>query len=190
MNIKLLFLTSCFIILTAFAFKRSKTYVISTDSTVNWACNGVGHGHHGSIQVKSGFVILEKNKLTQGEVIIDMRSLSNLDIDDSLTASKFVGHLLSKDFFVVNSYPTSKLVITDATDMSNVKGEMTIKDVTEEITFSLCTTEVEGGLELSTTLNIDRTKFGNTYNSVNFFEDLGDYLINDEFTLEVKLMAK
>ena len=133
---------------------------------------------------------MENDVVTAGEIVIDMTSLLILDIEDSVDNGKLYGHLTTGDFFSVAEYPTAKLVITDAADMSNVKANMTIKDVTEEITFSLSTVEVEGGLELTTTLNIDRTKFGITYSSGNFFEDLGDHLIDDEFALEIKLMAK
>jgi polyisoprenoid-binding protein YceI len=169
----------------------SKDYTVSTEeSSVLWSAEGVGHGHNGSINIASGSVSMENDVLTAGEIVIDMPSLLVLDIEDSVKNAGLYGHLTTGDFFNVAVFPKAKLVITDAADMSNVKGNMTIKEVTEEITFSLSTAEVEGGLELSTTLNIDRTKFGVTYNSGNFFEDLGDHLINDEFTLEIKLMAK
>ena len=169
----------------------SKDYTISADeSSVLWTAEGAAHGHNGSISVKSGSVSMENDLLTAGEIVIDMPSLLVLDIEDSVENGKLYGHLTTEDFFNVAEYPTAKLVITDAADMNNVKGNMTIKDVTEEITFSLSTAEAKGGLELTTTLNIDRTKFGVIYNSGNFFENLGDYLINDEFTLDIRLMAK
>lgn len=170
---------------------ESKTYAISAEeSTVLWAGDGVGHGHNGSIGVESGSVTLENDNVTAGEVVIDMTSMIVLDIADTAENAKLLGHLTTGDFFNVAEFPTAKLVITDGSDMSNVKGDLTLKDVTEEITFSLSTAEVEGGLELTSNLKIDRTKFGITYSSGNFFEDLGDYLIEDEFSLEVKLMAK
>ena len=74
--------------------------------------------------------------------------------------------------------------------MSNVKANLTIKEVTEEITLALSTAEENGVVTLTSTLNIDRTKFGVTFNSGNFFENLGDHLINDEFTLNVTLASK
>ncbi|NQX84218.1 MAG: YceI family protein, partial [Mycoplasmataceae bacterium] len=39
-------------------------------------------------------------------------------------------------------------------------------------------------------LSIDRTKYGITYSSGNFFEDLGDYMIDDNFDLDITLITK
>ena len=74
--------------------------------------------------------------------------------------------------------------------MNNIKANLTIKDVTEEITFALSSAEENGIITLTSSLKVDRTKFGVTYNSGNFFEDLGDYLVEDEFTLNVTLVSK
>lgn len=170
---------------------ESKDYIISTDeSIVNWSGEGVGHGHNGTIGVESGSLTMMNDNIEAGEITINMASMIVADIEDTTENAKLLGHLTTEDFFNVAEFPTAKLVVTDGSDMSNVKGNMTIKDVTEEVTFSLSTAEVEGGLELSTTLSVDRTKYGITYSSGNFFEDLGDYLIEDNFDLDIKLMAK
>lgn len=170
---------------------ESKDYIISTDeSIVNWSGEGVGHGHNGTIGVQSGSLTMKEDKIEAGEITINMASMIVADIEDTTENAKLLGHLTTEDFFNVAEFPTAKLEITDGSDMSNVKGNMTIKDVTEEVTFSLSTAEVEGGLELSTTLSVDRTKYGITYSSGNFFEDLGDYMIEDNFDLDIKLMAK
>ena len=73
MKIKIFVLTSLFIIFTAFAIKRSKTYKISTNSEVLWSSNSGDYSHNGSIKVSSGFVVIEKEKLAAGQVIIDMK---------------------------------------------------------------------------------------------------------------------
>ena len=39
-------------------------------------------------------------------------------------------------------------------------------------------------------LDIDRTLYNIQYNSGKFFEDLGDKLINDDFTVEFKVQTK
>ena len=47
---------------------------------------------------------------------------------------------------------------------------------------------IVNGKNYSSTLVFDRTKFEITYRSGNFFENLGDRLINDYVELEVSLV--
>jgi len=74
--------------------------------------------------------------------------------------------------------------------MNNVKGDLTIKDKTNEITFALSTADENGKLTLTTKLSVDRTKYGIIYSSGNFFEDLGDHLIDDNFDFDITIVTK
>ena len=47
-----------------------------------------------------------------------------------------------------------------------------------------------GKLTATASFAIDRTLWGVTYNSGNFFKNLGDYLINDAIQFDVKLVAE
>ena len=49
-------------------------------------------------------------------------------------------------------------------------------------------TLIPSGNNYSSNLTFDRTKFEITYRSGNFFENLGDRLINDDVELEVSLV--
>lgn len=171
---------------------ESKEYIVNTlESTVEWQGEGVGHGHKGNLSVNAGKFKIENDKVVEGTVEIDMTSLTVTDIPvEEEENAKLVGHLTTEDFFNVAAFPTALMVITDGSDMNNIKANLTIKDVTEEITFALSSAEENGLVTLTSTLKIDRTKFGVTYNSGNFFEDLGDYLIDDVFTLNVSLTSK
>ena len=171
---------------------ESKDYVVNTlESTIEWQGEGVGHGHKGNLSINNGKFIIENDAISEGTIEIDMISLTVTDIPvEEEENAKLVGHLTSEDFFNVAAFPTAVLTITDGTDMNNVKANLTIKDVTEEITFALSSAEENGLVTLTSSLKIDRTKFGVTYNSGNFFEDLGDYLIDDEFTLNISLTSK
>jgi len=170
----------------------AKDYTVSTiNSIVEWSGEGVGHGHKGDLTIKSGTFTVENSNVIKGEIKIDMTSLTVTDIPaEEEDNAKLVGHLTTEDFFNVAQFPLATLTIVDGSDMTNVKAKMTIKDVTEDITFTLNSAEENGIVTLTSTLKIDRTKFGVTYNSGNFFEDLGDYLIDDEFTLNITLVTK
>jgi len=171
---------------------ESKEYVVNAaESTVEWQGEGVGHGHKGNLSIIEGKFTIENDAVVQGSIEIDMTSLTVTDIPvEEEENAKLVGHLTTEDFFNVEAFPTAVLTITDGADMNNIKANLTIKDVTEEVTFALSSAEENGVITLASSIKIDRTKFGVTYNSGNFFEDLGDYLIDDEFTLNVSLTSK
>ncbi len=171
---------------------ESKDYVVNTlESTIEWQGEGIGHGHKGNLSINEGTFNVENDAVLEGTIEIDMTSLTVTDIPaEEEDNAKLVGHLTTEDFFNVAAFPTAVLTITDGSDMNNIKANLTIKDVTEEITFALSSAEENGIITLTSSLKVDRTKFGVTYNSGNFFEDLGDYLVEDEFTLNVTLVSK
>ena len=96
-------------------------------------------------------------------------------------------HLKADDFFGVEKHPTAKLdfkLISDNGDGTyNVTADLTIKGITKPITFVIA---VKGNTAVAK-LNVDRTKYDIKYKSKNFFENLGDNVINDEFELTVNL---
>jgi polyisoprenoid-binding protein YceI len=170
----------------------AKNYVLNTlESTIEWQGEGVGHGHKGNLSINKGKFIIENDAVTQGTLEIDMTSLTVSSIPaEEEENGKLVGHLTTGDFFNVAEFPTATLTITDGTDMNNIKANLTIKEVTDEVTFALSSAEENGVITLTSSLKVDRTKFGVIYSSGNFFEDLGDHLIDDEFTLNVTLVSK
>lgn len=170
----------------------AKNYVLNTlESTIEWQGEGVGHGHKGNLSINKGKFIIENDAVTQGTLEIDMTSLTVSSIPTEAEENgKLVDHLTTGDFFNVAKFPTATLTITDGTDMNNIKANLTIKEVTDEVTFALSSAEENGVITLTSSLKVDRTKFGVIYSSGNFFEDLGDHLIDDEFTLNVTLVSK
>ena len=65
----------------------------------------------------------------------------------------------------------------------SVTGDLTIKNITNEITFELAVAENTA----STTFQVDRTKYGIKYGSASFFDGLKDKAIYNEFDLTVSL---
>ena len=56
-------------------------------------------GHDGGIQFKDGYFIKTGAKITGGEFVIDMNSISNYDIDKQEGKDSLVDHLKDPDFF-------------------------------------------------------------------------------------------
>lgn len=156
---------------------------------LEWIGEKVTGEHKGTVELKSGWLAWNDNKLTGGEFLIDMTSIQ--DEDDN---QKLESHLKSDDFFGVEKYPTAKLVVTESSPFekgtATVKGHLTIKENTHPVEFKAAVQEKDGGLWFYSNITVDRTKYDIRYGSGSFFENLGDRTIYDEFRLKVALMAK
>lgn len=101
--------------------------------------------------------------------------------------SKLEGHLKSDDFFGVEKFPTATLIFTDVKvkgkNSYNITGDLTIKGKTNPVTFEISIY----GSKATTSLKIDRTKYGVKYGSTSFFDGLKDKAIYDEFDLVADL---
>ena len=154
-----------------------------------WLGEKVTGQHIGTINLQSGWLNLQDNKIVSGEFNIDMASLK-----DSENSQRLEGHLKSEDFFGVEKFPTSKLVITGSTTFEKgsgvVTGSLTIKGVTNPIEFKAAMQKTDEGIWFYTNITIDRTKYNLRYGSGSFFDNLGDKTIYDEFKLKVNLLVK
>lgn len=155
-------------------------------STINWLGSKVTGSHEGTVNLQSGFLKFDNNDLVGGEFVIDMTSIVCTDLSGKGKAS-IEGHLKSDDFFSVDDFPSASLKISDVKKQSLgdyvVTANITIKGITQAITFK---TVVEDKTAKAT-LIIDRTEFGIIYKSGNFFEELADKAIYDEFEMTVNL---
>lgn len=161
---------------------KNKKEIKADKSKVVWKGYKVTGSHEGTIAIKSGFLNFDADKLTGGEFVIDMTTINTTDMQGEYKG-KLDGHLKSGDFFDVAAYPTAKLVFVNvkATGKNayTVTGDLTIKGKTNPVTFTMSIY----GNKATTSLKIDRTKFGIEYKSTNFFENLKDKAIYDEFDL-------
>jgi len=169
--------------------KIQKFKVVSTLSNIDWVGKKVTGAHNGTIAVKEGEVVINDGKLTGGRFVIDTTSIKILDITDPATNAQFFGHLASDDFFSSDKFPEAVLEITTVSG-SHVEANLTIKGVTRPIGFDVSVTVVDDQLTAAGKLVVDRTKYGMKFRSGNFFKDLGDTLIYNDFELNVVVAAK
>lgn len=156
-------------------------------TTVAWEGGKlVGGTHNGHIALENGTLMLRGDKIAGGEFTMDMTSMTNADLPEDL-AAKLMGHLMSDDFFAVETHPTSRLVIQRASpfqdNAATVNGQITIKGITHPVTFDV----QRVGKAYEATIVIDRSKFDVRYGSDSFFDNLGDNVILDAFTLNIHL---
>jgi polyisoprenoid-binding protein YceI len=154
-----------------------------------WLGEKVTGQHTGTINLQSGWLNLKDSKIVSGEFNIDMTTLKDSEANERLE-----GHLKSDDFFGVEKFPTSKLVITGSTSLEKgtgvVTGTLTIKGVTNPIEFKTTMQKNADGVWFFANIVIDRTKYNVRYGSGSFFDNLGDKTIYDEFKLKVNLLVK
>ncbi|MFH0951393.1 MAG: YceI family protein [bacterium] len=180
----------------------SANYVVNIDQTViSWAGEMilVGKKHTGEIKVKSGSLATTDGQITSGEVIMDMTTIADKDLEAAGKAqdkTKLEDHLKSADFFDVENYPEAKFVIisvapvVDGTvNQYNVTADLTIKDRTNSVNFPAIITVADNQLTANGELTIDRTLWDIRWGSDKFFDDLGDKVLNDEIKFTINLKA-
>ncbi|MBV2169185.1 MAG: YceI family protein [Bdellovibrio sp.] len=193
------FVLGTLVMVMATSVFAADVYKIDTKaSSVAWkGSKKMGSFHVGSIVMKEGSVTLDKKgQLSAGNFVIDMATIANEDLKDSPEyQKKLVGHLSSEDFFNVAKFPTAVFKVTSVTAKSKeealVKGELTMIGKTNAIEFPVKLSADKGVVTGEANVKVDRTKWGLKYGSGNFFKELaGDKIINDEFELTLKLVAK
>jgi len=185
------FLLTAFTVLAVNAEKNQKAD--ASASQIIWTGKKVTGQHTGTILLREGYITVDGNAITGGEFIIDMSSIKNTDLKDEKTRGMLEGHLKSDDFFGVEKFPLSNLVITGSElklGKMTVKGNLTIKGKTNPIEFTTVETKEGDAVVYTAVITVDRSEYDVRYGSGKFFSNLGDKVIYDEFTLDVKLVLQ
>lgn len=182
----------------AFAFTAPKTktvnYTIDTKSTTaTWLAKKVTGQHTGGVSISKGTIVSDGKNITGGTFEIDMTTINCTDLTDKEWNDKLIGHLKSDDFFSIEKNPTAKFELTKATLKSgndyDVTGKLTIKGITNEISFPAMIKMDAKTFVTVAKIMVNRTKFDIKYGSASFFEGIGDKAINDEFELNINVVA-
>ena len=180
-----LFLMSC---MSGFA----KDFPIDKSaSTLEWEAKKVTGQHTGTISFSEGSLNVEKKKIAGGKFTVDMTTIVNND--GSGLNERLVGHLKSEDFFSVEKFPQSTLVVTKVENTAgntyHFTADLTIKGITNPIEFDAEVSEASGVLTATGVMKVNRVKYDIKFRSASFFSDLGDKMIYDDFTLKFKLIT-
>jgi len=165
----------------------------TSESVVEWK-GGMLMGtnsHTGYIYISKGALMIQNGKLTGGTAEIDMNTIEdeNHGRDNGL-----VKHLKDPDFFDVRLFPVSKIEITKAEPGNGedikVTGNLTIKGITQAVTFPAEMEVKDGIVKANGKLIIDRTNWGIHYKSGKFFAILADQAMSDSIEFHIKVVAK
>ena len=172
-------------------------YTVSAEETVlEWkVTEKMGGGHNGRIDVNGGSLRVSGNELEAGKFDINMNAIRVDDVTDPQKNAKLVGHLKNDDFFATDRFPKAVFEITavekgHTPDSALVKGNLTIKDITKNISIPARLSVKPERVDAAAAFSIDRTEWDIRYKSAQFFADLGDNVINDAIEFKLALTAK
>ena len=169
--------------------KKQNFEIAIAQSNIDWTGRKVTGSHNGTISIKKGTLTTTDGKITGGTFIIDTTSIKILDLTDPATNAQFAGHLASDDFFASGQYPEAKFEITEVNN-NHIDGNLTVKGITHPVGFDANVSISGDTLTASGLIVIDRTKYGIKFRSGNFFLNLGDTLIYNDFDLNVNITAR
>lgn len=184
-------LIASILIFTSSVFAKDKnsflpaTKIDTATSTFSWkGTKKVGGNHFGPIKLKTANSKMKNGKIISGEFVMDMTTIDSKDLAHKPEKkNNLVKHLKSADFFDVTNHNTAKLIITELAN-GKAKGKLTIKGKTHPINISY----KQDHNSFTGKMTFDRTKYGITYKSKNFFKKLIDSkVINDEVTVDFKV---
>jgi polyisoprenoid-binding protein YceI len=179
---------------------KGKAYNVNTEkSQVFWTGKKVTGEHTGTLSIKGGQVNVENGIPVSASFDLDFTTIACTDITDEGTNAKFVGHLKSDDFFAAEKFPVGKFEAVSFTPIAGakdreanytIKGNLTIKGITNEIEFPAFISTKGDALVANGKATFDRSKFDIRFGSSSFFEGLGDKAIYDDVELTFVLSAK
>jgi polyisoprenoid-binding protein YceI len=182
------------------AAAEGASYKVDSNQTVQFIGTKPVGQHQGTFNIKEGEFFVKNDALvTGGKLVIDINSLQVTDADTS-GAYKLKGHLLSPDFFdaaangtatfeitSVEPYTpdsTNKIVLDGATN--TVKGNLTLKGVTKNVTFPAAITVTPATVTARANFNVNRTDWGLVYGND---QSLGDKFIRPEVNISFSITA-
>jgi hypothetical protein len=167
---------------------NQEIYKVKKDSSslLVWTGSALGKAHFGTVDFE-GSLGASDGKLMSGLLIFDMRTINTQDLVGS-SKEKLDNHLKNKDFFNIEQFPSAQLAIKSF-DGENLIGDLTIKEITKEITFPAELKIKTNSIIGKANFTINRTDYGILYNSGNFFDITEDFIISDEIDFKVSIKA-
>lgn len=169
-------------------------------SRFEWTGRSIFKKHFGTITISGGELVVNNGEVTSGYISLDMNGIRNIDLENRDENSLLIRHLKSDDFFDVKRYPTARFDLVECGDLVGatpgspnyfVKGQLTIKGVTKEVSVpAIIVPGEQGSIRAQAWFDIDRTEWGVSYGSGKLFEKLGIHLVNDTISLELNITAR
>ena len=179
------------------ASTEAVTFNVNTaESLINWeGSKVVGGGHNGTIALSSGEVSVKDGVVEAGTFVIDMNSITVLDIEDAEKRGWLEGHLKgateenADHFFNVSEFPEGKFEITSVAD-GKINGNLTLKGVTKNVSFPATITVTDNDVtNVAESFKIDRTQWGVNFNSESMTDLAADSVISNNIVIKFVVKA-
>tara|TARA_B110000014_G_C20097950_1_gene575833 strand:- start:221 stop:889 length:669 start_codon:yes stop_codon:yes gene_type:complete len=150
--------------------------------------------HTGSLNISNGIIQVGNDYSISGNIKINMSTINVTDLQGR-SKEMLEKHLRSADFFEVENYPEAQINFKSKSfnklvNQISFEGDLTIKDITNPISFNATLIESSPYLKANAILSFDRSKYNVRFRSGSFFENLGDKLIFDNIDINIKLVTK
>jgi len=161
---------------------EAKTLTVDVASAkMEWQGSKVTGKHNGTVNIKSGSLMVKGIELVGGSFVIDMNSINTTDLKGDMKA-KLDGHLKTGDFFEADKFPEGKFEITGVKAEAGengathkVSGNLTLKDKSFGVEIPATITMENGAATISTPqFVINRQNWG-----INFTGKKDDLISND-----------
>ena len=169
-------------------------------SAFEWIGRNLNNRHYGRISIQSGEIVMQRGIPTAGTIVLDMQTISNLDVQDPTWHEMLLHHLKSEDFFAVDRFPTASFRLTGwkkgeggspEAPIGIATGDLTIKAITRPVHVSaIVAPQTDGSLKAHAILDLDRTLWDASYGSGKLYERLGMHLVHDLISLELFVLAQ
>lgn len=176
------------------------TYEIVPNSFVVWMgqkAPALNYRNYGTLGIQKGSIVIEPTSVS-GSIVFDMKDLKVTSTAKGTGEELLADHLKADDFFFVEKFPTAELRLLGTTQQASstnktahiVTGDLTIKGVTNRIELPVNVYPSGTDVRIVATTTIDRTRWGITTSSANFFKNLGDKAIDDMIEISFNLLAQ
>ena len=150
--------------------------------------------HTGSLNISNGIIQVGDDNSVSGNIKINMSTINVTDLQGR-SKEMLEKHLRSADFFEVENYPEAQINFKSKSfnklvNQISFEGDLTIKDITNPISFNATLIESSPYLKANAILSFDRSKYDVRFRSGSFFENLGDKLILDDIDVNIKLVTE
>lgn len=180
---------------------RDGVYRVDTEkSVVEWSGRNINNRHHGRVAISGGEIVVTNGRPASGHFVLDMNSITNLDLQDEGWRGMLQRHLKSEDFFDVERYPRATFELcgaalisgaTPGTPNAELAGLLTIKETARSICFpAMIAPQADGTLKAQAALDLDRTLWNVSYGSGKLYERLGMHLVNDLISIELFIVTR
>lgn len=173
-----------------------------SQSMLNWEGSSLSGSHNGTIAIKEGSLNVKEGAILSGSFTIDMLSIVDLDLTDSVKNGYLVGHLNDTDFFDTKKFPIGQFDITSIATIENdsngnthtISGNLTLKGIAKNVTFPAKVSIENDVVNATASVVINRLDWGITYSSITAFPNLKaklkDKAIKDLININIALVAK